>query len=364
MLDLAPLNTALKGRGITGRVVEQDSRLYWRATATAADGVRKSRRIRLDLPANRDHLLEAESRVIQLATHHKRHGVLPTRNPWESEGTTEKGHTKGSLTVGDAVSLLETAYWAGKVRNSASVRSWQRIEVILRRLPTHATLTVELLVAVAATTEAGTALREQAWKVFKRLAKVSGLEELDKLDSIRTPYAPKERKLPTDEQLLQLLHKTINHPKYGWLTWALVTYGCRPAEACSLIPNDKGTAEVMSVKKVGMVPKWRTALALPVGDITPPPRSVPWELESPSQYDSIKSHRITQSWGYWLKHQQPGLRLYDIRHAWAVRSIRRMINASLAAKCMGHSLTIHHTTYHRWLDESDIAAVAAKLASG
>ena len=28
---------------------------------------------------------------------------------------------------------------------------------------------------------------------------------------------------------------------------------------------------------------------------------------------------------------------------------------------MGHSLAIHHNTYHRWLDQSDVAAVAAAL---
>jgi hypothetical protein len=28
---------------------------------------------------------------------------------------------------------------------------------------------------------------------------------------------------------------------------------------------------------------------------------------------------------------------------------------------MGHDIAVHHRTYHRWLDQADIAAVAASL---
>jgi integrase len=101
-------------------------------------------------------------------------------------------------------------------------------------------------------------------------------------------------------------------------------------------------------------------LALPVAPLEPE-RSVPWDAASPSQYDSETARRLVQSWGKWFVRQAPGMQLYDLRHAWAVRSIRVGLNASLAAKCMGHSLAVHHSTYHRWLDESDVAAVAAGL---
>ena len=34
----------------------------------------------------------------------------------------------------------------------------------------------------------------------------------------------------------------------------------------------------------------------------------------------------------------------------------------MAAKCMGYTVSVHHNTNHRWLDQADIAAVAAALA--
>ena len=43
-----------------------------------------------------------------------------------------------------------------------------------------------------------------------------------------------------------------------------------------------------------------------------------------------------------------GIQLFDLRHCWAIRSIRRNLNASLAAKTMGHPLDVHHRTYLRW----------------
>ena len=59
----------------------------------------------------------------------------------------------------------------------------------------------------------------------------------------------------------------------------------------------------------------------------------------------------------WSKRVMPDMDLYDFRHAWALRSIRKNLKASLAARTMGHSLDVHHT-YHRWLDQADVAAVA------
>ena len=48
-------------------------------------------------------------------------------------------------------------------------------------------------------------------------------------------------------------------------------------------------------------------------------------------------------------------------NAWAVRSITTVPLTSLAAECMGHTVSEHHNTCHSWLDQADIAAVATAL---
>ena len=84
--------------------------------------------------------------------------------------------------------------------------------------------------------------------------------------------------------------------------------------------------------------------------------------DSPSQYDSLEAKRITEHWGKWLGRQQQDLQLYDLRHAWAVRSIRESVPMGLAARCMGHDIGVHTRTYHRWLTEAVVATFVASRA--
>ena len=91
------------------------------------------------------------------------------------------------------------------------------------------------------------------------------------------------------------------------------------------------------------------------------PKIVPYDIKTPKDYDSAVAKLHTDRWARWIRRQHPTLTLYDLRHAWAIRSITKMIPTSLAAKCMGHRVIVHHETYHRCLDQSDIAAVAAWL---
>jgi hypothetical protein len=363
LAELETINAALQARGVRLRLVEQASRLYARGTVPKPDGTRAQQRVPLLLPAVAASLLEAEMRVLTLAREIQLNGRLPEPLPWAIETRESPDSSKQSLTCAGAAAQLEQQFWQDRPRTSAAERTWERIRCELQRLPQEATLSLELLVAVAGTTPAGSRTRLEACKVFKRLAKVAGLEGLEQLDALRGSYEPAERQLPSDEQLIALV-EAHRDERWGWATAALVTYGCRPAEVFSLQPQADGTARVLSVKRKAKLPSWRTALALPkvqveAWQLLEVDRL--WTVPTPSDYDSDQARRLVQQWGKWLSHRSPGLQLYAIRHAWAVRTIRVGLNASLAAKCMGHSLAVHHSTYHRWLDESDIAAVAAGL---
>ena len=363
-LGLDPVTISLRSRGIKGSLVCVNDRLFWRCTATDAEGVRKSRRVPLGLPANPGQLIEAESRVVTLAAEIGRSGILPNPLPWSSEIRKSSafpgagGQEARPLTVSEALSQLETDFWRGKVRTSAAKRTWGRLHDEMKRLPQQATLTMDLLVAVAGSTAPGSRSRLEACKVFKRVAKLVGVEGTERLDAIRTPYEPGQRELPSDEELAALLLRLDQAHKYSWITWALVTYGCRPSEVFSLRPSDDGTAKVLTVKRKGKPPIWRTAMALPLIERWGP-RSVPWDVKAPAQYDSLEAKRITAAWGKWLVSQAPGMQLYDFRHSWAIRLIRESVHTGLAARCMGHDIAVHTRTYHRWLEQADVAAFVA-----
>jgi len=354
---------ALNARGIRGSLVVYRGSYYWRGVFTDANGKRAQRRVKLDVAANPGQLVTAESRVIQLASVTVKTGILPNPLPWEAPVVVPAdAKLQTPKTVEAAVALLEVDFWKGKDRsNSAALRTWQRLELETRRLPQAATINTDLLVAVAETTKSNSRTRLEACKVFKRLGVIAGLDGLERLDEIRTPYEPKERDLPSEGELIELLDKLPPEHKWSWPTWALITYGCRPAEVFSLKPKGDGTSEVLTIKRKGMLPKRRTALALPIGEAEAPPDHRCLRVDKPEDYDSLEAKRLTGNWGKWLVARTNEIQLYDLRHCWAIRSIRRNLNASLAAKTMGHSLDVHHRTYHRWLEQQDVAAVAAGL---
>ncbi len=363
---VAKTSEALNDRGIRGSLVVYRGGFYWRGVFTDARGKRAQRRVKLDVAANPGQLVTAESRVIELVSMTATAGILPTPLPWEKPelAPTTENQSKPA-TVAAAVALLEVDFWKGKDRsNSAALRTWQRLEAETRRLPPAATINTDLLVAVAETTKSNSRTRLEACKVFKRLGVIAGLEGLERLDEIRTPYEPKERELPIEADLIELMNELPPENKWSWPTWALIIYGCRPAEVFSLKPKGDGTAEVLTIKRKGMLPKRRTALALPLDERTAPEDNRIWLVKRPEEYDSLEAKRLTGAWGKWLVARSSGIQLYDLRHCWAIRSIRRNLNASLAAKTMGHSLDVHHRTYHRWLEQQDVAAVAATLQRG
>ena len=121
-------------------------------------------------------MLEAESRVIRLAAEISRSGTLPDPLPWATDITqSQESAPAARLTVAGAIEALQVDFWAGKVRTTAAQRTWDRVASELKRLPLQATLSVELLLAVAAGTKAGEKSRLEACKVFKRLGKVAGI---------------------------------------------------------------------------------------------------------------------------------------------------------------------------------------------
>lgn len=365
---------AMNTRGIPGSLVVHQGNLYWRGYFTDEAGKTAQRRVPLKLKAHESHLFTAEKRVMQLAELVGELGVLPAELPWGRKAQQVQVHALSPvspLKVVQGVELLEAAFWQGKTRSSQSQRSWARLRTELNRLPAEAKLTTDLLVAVASQLPEGSRSRLEACKTYKRMGKLAGLQGLEALDALKTPYEPMPRDIPPDEALLGFLDVSRTHPRWGWCTAALVVYGCRPAEVFSLCPDTNGTAQCLTLKRKQQggrsgMPVWRTALALPsewVARFDLLNVSRPWDVTSPREYDSQEAKRLTEQWGRWVRLRSPGLNLYDLRHAWAIRSIHAVPNASMAAKCMGHSLEVHHRAYHRWLDQSDVAMFAANLKS-
>ncbi len=387
-IDLDDINRSIKAKGVRLKVDQRCSQLYIRGTFVQPDGSSKRQRIPLNLPNIPGSLLEAENRVIQFAALLQQKGIVPDPLPWKDRFDPE--HTPTTLSVDNAISKLHLAFWKGKEGTDAQRRTWDRLNNDLKRLShlSNAEITVDLLISVIEDqkltrqaeirngnknssyikeirigTDKGTKSRLDCCKTFKRLAKLAGLEDLERIDEIKGDYEPTIRQRPDEDQLIELVMNLRDHPKWGWATAALLIYGCRPAEVFSLIPSESGTAaRVITLnkgkKKKGQ-PETRTAMALPaeladlldINDI-----HKEYEFNSLKQYQSLEAKRHVDQWGGWFQRKSGAmaLELYDVRHAWAVRAIRMNRPTGLAAACMGHSIKMHCDTYLSTMQEEDV----------
>ena len=54
-----------------------------------------------------------------------------------------------------------------------------------------------------------------------------------------------------------------------------------------------------------------------------------------------------------FKRYKLSIKPYDLRHGWAVRTIFYDLPDTVAARMMGHSVSLHTQTYHHWITKRD-----------
>ncbi len=181
-------------------------------------------------------------------------------------------------------------------------------------------------------------------------------------------HAAQFRRLPSDRQILEAIERI---PNPGWrLAYGLMaTYGLRNHEVfftdlSALAPGGDRVIRVLPTSKTGEHQVWPFQ----------PEWVARFELERLGR-DPVLLPPVTTD----LRHttlQQVGRRVaeqfrryelpitpYDLRHAWAVRTIHIGLPDTVAARMMGHSVAIHTRTYHHWITRRDQQqAVDAALA--
>ena len=375
MLDLAPLNAALRDRGLRMLVEQRRQALTVRGTFPELDGTRKRKRISLDLSASPGNLVTAELRCLQLHEAITK-GTYPGEVPWSTPVHTPAPRSDAPISCGAAIHAFEVHYWQVRPRTPASERTWERIALELRRLPANTPCTLQQLLRTAASTPPGTRTRLECCKVFKRLAKQQGIPgNLEELSALKGNYEPADRTIPEDDAILALL-EALRHTKWGWCYAALATYGCRPAEVPSLVLHEDGTADCLTIKRRNRAPAKRTCFALPrawIARFSLDEITIPGETRwtQPEQYDSALGKKFVDAWRHSRRSQEigriieahiPEFDLYDLRHRWAIRSIEGGKRLTLCARAMGHSASVHEQTYHRHIQAADLRAAMANEA--
>ena len=146
-----------------------------------------------------------------------------------------------------------------------------------------------------------------------------------KLPSNRIDYPSSKDLNLSQREILELAVKVVVHPTYGWLTSALILYGCRPVETFSLIPSSDGTASVIDFDENPLRNIRREVLANPIDFVEKlnicDQISQPVFYENFEDYDFDELETIISNWNIWFKGIKSNLELDNFRGYWVKRVI-------------------------------------------
>ncbi|MBD1863344.1 MULTISPECIES: site-specific integrase [Trichocoleus] len=251
-----------------------------------------------------------------------------------------------------------------RIKNSASAKTTWRFTYApyLRKLVAiaqeHPKFSLaEAIYATVRSTDDQSRSRQACCTALSALAEFLNLELPIDLKSLWGSYSPNQtqaRELPSDELIVKTFEQ-IPNPAWRFVYGIMATYGLRNHEVffsdySGLSQGDAAsTIQVLSTTKTGshevwpFFPEWIEQFDL--RSICLPPVD--------TDLNRTTLQRVGQQVTTQFRRYQVPFSPYDLRHAWAVRTIHFGLPDTVAARMMGHSVTVHTRTYHQWLTRRD-----------
>ena len=166
------------------------------------------------------------------------------------------------------------------------------------------------------------------------------------------------RDLPSDDEIEKLWEKIPNR-SWKFVFGLMATYGLRNHEVffsdlSSLTNFGDKIIRVLPTTKTGehqiwpFHPEWVEKFELSkIGENPELLPNVNRDLKTTTLQNIGK--KITDQ----FKRYSLQIKPYDLRHAWAVRTIFYDLPDTVAARMMGHSVSLHTQTYHHWITKRD-----------
>lgn len=328
MINLSQANAELKTLRSRCRVEQVGNKLVLRGTFPPKDGAicRDWVRERIFIGAN------ATPAGLQYA----REMALKISNEID-RGLFDRVDYSRKTPEGDSAEEIIAAFKLHKRSQGISNRTWEDDYVeVFRKIPSRQELTSEYLIQLIQTTKPNTRTRRRYCIALGAIAKFAEIDvDLTQYSGNYSPSKVQPRDIPTDEAIATYQEKFKSKP-WQWAYGILATYGIRPGELLALNCDDLPILNITGGKTGDrrvwpIYPEWFEAFDL--GKVSVP------KITDPDQ----TSRRF-------LDYKLP-FRPYDLRHAWAIRSMEFGLPIELAAAQMGHSMAIHSKTYHRWISD-------------
>ena len=378
-------NASLAASGVGLRIERRGMRLNLRGSLPGrhAPERRSVQRLSLGVAADAQGLLEAEqiARVIdgQLKRDQFRWEQWRTA-PAAATSTAAPSERRGDAPMNDQIEAFRAAFFADPRRRrspSGSRTTWAgAYNPYLRRLRSLATqdsegVTSDLLMQTLHSYPDGSRSRQQCSTALASLAKHLNIDLPDDWRAEAAGYGlhrARFRQLPSDSLILESLLR-IPNPRWRLAYGLMATYGLRNHEVffCDLSALGSGGDRVIRVlptTKTGehqvwpFHPEWVERFDLTrLGNASDALPSISTDLRRTTLQQV--GRRVSEQF---RRYELP-LTPYDLRHAWAVRTIHIGLPDTVSARMMGHSVAIHTRTYHHWITRRDQQqAVDAALA--
>jgi integrase len=374
---IAKLNARLKAARLGLKVERRGDRLSLRGTLPPRPDSAKTRpyqqRIPLGLPATSAGLKQIEQEAKVIAAQ-----LIERRFSW-TRYLAPEAEASDTLPLADRVTQFEAHIMAQAGSNTAALASrkttWDKayapyLKKLLIQTEQHPQQ--PLAVAMVATLETlprHARSRQVACTALKAFADFHGIVLPEGFEHLGGTYGnskAQRRLLPSDEVIVEWCDR-IPNPGWRYVYGIMATYGLRNHEVffCDyqgLRQGDlEGRVTVLETTKTGLhdvwpfYPEWVDRFGLRQGCLPP----------INTDLTTTTLQRIGQQVAIQFKRYGVPFSPYDLRHAWAVRTIHFGLPDTVAARMMGHSVAIHNRTYHRWITHRDQqAAVQAALQKG
>ena len=313
-------------------------------------------RLSLSFPATPAGLKQAEQEVKIIAAQ-----LIQNSFDWRQYLPVTGGGRLSQMDLAEKIAAFEHHFFEEK--DGASVKTtWGKAYApYLRKLEaiaqSHTQLSLaEAICATIQATELNSRSRQVCCTALVALAEFLHVELPDELKKLWGNYSPNHtqmRSLPTDLQIIDTFHQ-IKNPTWQFVYGIMATYGLRNHEVffcdySALAQDPSAMIEVLSTTKTGnhevwpFFPEWVEQFNLRQGKLP----KVTIDLSQTTL------QRIGQLVTNQFRRYQIPFSPYDLRHAWAVRTIHFGLPDTVAARMMGHSVAIHTRTYHRWITRRD-----------
>ena len=366
---LLDINQDLESKGINLRIEKRGKVLNIRGSLPdkKSPSVCKVQRISLKLPCDINGLEEAK-KAIELIDFQLKKNQFCWSN-WIKEKPTSSIRSN-KLDVLNEIESFKKQFFSdtSKSKSPAGMLStWQSAyKPYLNRLiglsnKSSLQLGEDLLLEILLSYKENSRSRQQCGIALNALAKHLNLKLPENWKKLQSGYGIHEsnfRKLPSDEEIINSFN-LIPNPKWRFVFGLMATYGLRNHEvffsdlSCLKKDGDK-ILRVFPNTKTGehqvwpFHPEWVTLFEL--DKITDTLELLP-SIKTNLKYTTLQhiGRRVSEQFRRYKISFTP----YDLRHAWAVRTILIGLPNTVAAKMMGHSVSIHTKTYHHWITRRD-----------